>query len=73
MERERREVAAAVADLGQRRAALAHIWELTDHSTKALVEKVAAAILEAQTQVYDEVAEQLKNEEIKILSCEARG
>lgn len=67
------QTASAIADVDQRRAALDHIRELTDRNTRALVDTVTAAILEAQAEMYEEVSEQLRDEEAEILSRETRG
>lgn len=66
------ETASLIADLDQRQARLTEVRLLVTANTKALVEKVAAAILEAQEESFNEVAERLRDEEARILRADRR-
>ncbi len=63
-------VAAAIADIDQRHAALRDMREVAEQSTQALVEAIREGIRVAHEETFEEIARQLREEEASVLQRE---
>ncbi len=64
------DLAAAIAAIDQRQAALRDVREVAEQSTQALVDALVDAIRAAHDESFEEVARQLREEEASVLQHE---